>query len=232
MAIKNPFEETATAGGRRGYKKPPRGRSQGITHPRLVSQGNTAGRRRWGPEFEQIGGGPNMRMNISQSGQEDIPYSAGRSTWGGLHDIYKYKHGHYPGWGSLADAGLEDKENIQLAELITKGNPGLTQGSNWNWVPGIDYDVPSAGAKGLDAIRGLYNNPVYGKNFRGTVGSIPGNIAEGEGSEGLTIEDIIQTVPAGWQQNFRDVQGIGGFQDPQDVYDQMLYMQQQGNFVV
>ena len=202
-------------------------RNEGIMNPRLRESNYTAGRETWRPGFEQTGEGA-MRMNIPKRRQENIPYSAGKSTWGGPHDIHRYKTGHLPGWGPTADAGSGEDEEFQVAELIKKGNPGLTQGSNWNWVPGINYDVPSAGAKGLAAIKGLYNNRFYGKNFRSTVGSVPGNI----GDPGISIEDIIQTVPAGWQQHFKDVQGIGGFQNPQDVYDQMLYMQQQGNFVV
>ena len=213
-------------------------RNEGIMNPRLRENNYTAGRETWRPGFEQTGNGA-MRMNIPKRRQENIPYSAGRMRPGDLYAKKLWEAQNAPeshesiGGGTLGDwrnqaSTAGSGNNWQMAELITKGNPGLTQGSNWNWVPGIDYDVPSDGAKGLDAIRGLYNNRVYGKNFRSTVGSVPGNI----GDPGISIEDIIQTVPAGWQQNFRDVQGIGGFQDPQDVYDQMLYMQQQGNFVV
>ena len=104
-----------------------------------------------------------------------------------------------------------------------QGNPALTK-KNW-----YGATKPTVGAKGLDAIFGLYNNPNIGKTFKSFVGSVPGNTGAG----GITIDDIMGVVPYGkYKDAFEDVQGIGGFQTPQDVYDQMLYMQQQGNFVV
>ena len=79
-------------------------RNEGIMNPRLRESNYTAGRETWRPGFEQTGEGA-MRMNIPKNRQENIPYSAGRSTWGGPQDIHRYKTGHLPGWGPTADAG-------------------------------------------------------------------------------------------------------------------------------